>query len=56
MTSFYLGMVREMAMYSVKCSGDELSITHCNYKGPDRGRCRYYDIAAVDCTPSKLFC
>jgi len=46
------GMVRSMAMYDVKCSGDELSITHCEYVKPDRGRCRYYDIASVDCTPN----
>lgn len=51
MSTTRYGMVREMAMYNVKCSGDELSITHCHYKGPDVGRCRYYDIAAVDCTP-----
>lgn len=46
------GMVREFAMYSVECSGDELSITHCHHLGPDKGGCRYYDIAAVHCTPN----
>ena len=34
------GMIREMAMYSVKCSGDELNIEHCAYMGPRFGRCR----------------
>ena len=34
------GMIREMAMYSVKCSGDELNVEHCHYQKPGFGRCR----------------
>merc|ERR1712168_75862 len=46
------GLPRRFAMYNVKCSGDELSITHCHYLGYRKGRCRYYDVASVQCTPN----
>lgn len=52
MSTTHYGMVRQLAMFNVKCSGDELSLSHCDYKGPSSGRCRYYDIASVECTPN----
>jgi len=48
-TSKY-GMNRKMAMYNVKCSGDELSIKHCKHAGFFRGRCRFYEMASVECS------
>ena len=45
------GMPWRFVMHNFNCSGDELSITHCHYIGPRKGRCRYYDVAAVQCTP-----
>jgi len=49
-TSRY-GIPRRFALHNVKCSGDELSVTHCHYVGR-KGRCRYYDVASVHCTPN----
>ncbi|XP_057307160.1 lysyl oxidase homolog 3A-like [Hydractinia symbiolongicarpus] len=44
------GLTRRLAMYDVICSGDELSLSHCFHKGIGKARCRYYDMAIVECS------
>ena len=44
-----LGMNRRKAMFDVKCSGDELKLQYCHYKNETNGRCRYYEMASVEC-------
>ena len=48
-TSVY-GLNRKLGMYNVRCSGDELSVADCKYKTSER--CRYYEMASVECSTS----
>jgi len=49
-TSSKYGLQRRLAMYDVKCSGDELALKHCFHKEEEEGRCRYYEMAVVECS------
>ena len=37
-SSSRFGIPRQLALFNVKCSGDELSVTHCHHVGDDVGR------------------
>ena len=53
LTSLFVGLARRKAMFDVRCSGDELALKYCHHKTPRTGRCRYYEMASVECSDSK---
>ncbi|XP_065653523.1 lysyl oxidase homolog 2A-like isoform X1 [Hydra vulgaris] len=44
------GLQRRLVMFNVMCSGDEMALNQCFYKGYGKGRCRFYDMASVECS------
>jgi len=44
------GFASKIAMFNVRCSGDENSLADCYHTGLFRGSCRYYDMASVECS------
>ena len=47
------GLNRRKALYSIKCSGDELRLQYCHHETEETGRCRYYEMASVECSECK---
>eukprot|EP00111_Clytia_hemisphaerica_P018020 TCONS_00053338-protein len=48
-TSKY-GLSRRKGLYNIKCSGDELRLQYCHHETDKTGRCRYYEMASVECS------
>ena len=48
------GFAKKIAMFKIRCSGDENSLKDCYHGGYFHGGCRYYEMASVECSKSKL--
>ncbi|XP_066927214.1 lysyl oxidase homolog 2B-like [Clytia hemisphaerica] len=44
------GLNRRKGLYNIKCSGDELRLQYCHHETDKTGRCRYYEMASVECS------